>query len=286
MSASAILLPSKINSHYWIHCVDSKIGKKYPHIDGKYVMFFPKDEIDERWKDVNILYKTGKLIGINSMKVSTQKKNHEGINKYKNGVIIFYCGPSEDKRNVLEYGRNLLKNIYYNDSILYYKSEKPHLRDSTRRYSNLYTIDVDVYYKRPRNDSDRLSVNQSTVYNFKFNAQPRHQQVYRQNYFDHNSSSPQKNNFTKIVGDQIPNLNSNGRETFSNSYHNWSLSSPQTQFNKDVSYNAYESSRLGNHYFNYTPQFNLFNYPSFYQPFVYQSPFYPNQNNFYPIFGY
>jgi hypothetical protein len=176
-----ILLPSKIDTHYWIHSIDSSMQKRYPYIDGKYVMFFPKDELDERWKEANILYKSGKLTGINSMKVSTQKKNAEGINKYKNGVIIFYCGPSENKERILEYGRNLLKLIYYNDSTLYYKSEKAHLRDNSRRYSNLYTIDVDDFYNRPRRESDKLSVNQSTVYNYNVFRRP--QPSYPYNYF-------------------------------------------------------------------------------------------------------
>jgi hypothetical protein len=277
-----ILLPSKINTHYWIHCIDKKIEKTYPHIDGKYVMFFPKDELDERWKEANILYKSGKLIGINSMKVSTQKKNAEGINKYKNGVIIFYCGPSENKERILEYGRNLLKLIYYNDSNLYYKSEKSHLRDNSRRYSNLYTIDVDDFYNRPRRESDKLSVNQSTVYNYNMFRRP--QQSYRVNNevkpssrpFVQASSRPYtydqqsynlKNHFIQTPQFQSSKRSSNGWETFFN--NNWNFNSP-TQF--DNSYDKFGGRMFSN---NMNNQFDTFNYRSFYP-----QAFFPHQNFF------
>ena len=317
MSASAILLPSKINTHYWIHCIDPKIEKKFPYVDGKFVMFFPKDEIDERWKDVNILYKKGKLIGINSMKVSTQKKNHEGINKYKNGVIIFYCGPSENKQLVLEYGRNLLKYIYYNDSTLYYKSEKPHLKDFTRRYNNLYTIDVDEYYRRPRRDYDKLSINQSTVYNYKLNNQAKPQE--RQNYFAPNVLNQNTNfqahvthqtvgrapvnqpiqtyvaqapiNYQSIHNvrsqlNQIPVSYSSRTKTSPEVYPDWSLSRPQTQFVQNFSFNPYEKPMFDNNFYNFIPQFEHFNNTSSYQPFSYQSPYLSQQNIFYPSFFY
>ena len=153
-------LPSQVNTHYWIYSVDPYMMRAYPYIDGKWVMFFSKEELDERWKEAKFLYKTGRLIGVNSMKVSTQVYNPYAVNKYKNGVIIFYCGPSEDKKHIMKCGRNLLKNIYYNDSILYYKSDKPHLQDNSRKYRNLYTLNADQYYKRPRSGMRTVSINE------------------------------------------------------------------------------------------------------------------------------
>jgi hypothetical protein len=153
-------LPSQVNTHYWIYSVDPYMMRTYPYIDGKWVMFFSKEELDERWKEAKFLYKTGRLIGVNSMKVSTQVYNPYAVNKYRNGVIIFYCGPSEDKRHIMKCGRNLLKQIYYNDSILYYKSDKPHLQDNSRKYRNLYELNADNYYKRPRSGMRTVSINE------------------------------------------------------------------------------------------------------------------------------
>ena len=132
----------------------------YPYIDGKWIMFFAKEELDARWNEAKYLYKTGKLVGINSMKVSTQVYNPYAVNKYKNGVIIFYCGPSEDTHHVMKCGKNLLKHMHYNDSVLYYKSDKSHLQDESRKYRNLYTLNVDEYYRRSRKDRRTVSINE------------------------------------------------------------------------------------------------------------------------------
>ena len=50
--------------------------------------------------------------------------------------------------------------MYYNDSVLYYKSDKPYLQDNSRKYRNLYTLNVDEYYKRPRSGMRTVSINE------------------------------------------------------------------------------------------------------------------------------
>ncbi len=87
------------------------------------------------------LFRDGHLKGIKSIKVSTAKPNQESIFEPGEGIIIFYCGPSENEAKILEYGRNILKYMWYPRSHFYFKSDKPHLW-STRKYKHMYFIET------------------------------------------------------------------------------------------------------------------------------------------------
>ena len=87
--------PMSVTDEYWLFERDSKAGAKYqydPELTGKWMMFWNKSVLDERWKQAVILYREGKLTGITSMKVSTKRDNPRASDK-TSGVIIFYCGP-------------------------------------------------------------------------------------------------------------------------------------------------------------------------------------------------
>jgi hypothetical protein len=82
-------VPSKIHDSYWIYEKNDKFDKL--SFDGKWMLFFDKKIIDEKWRLLKQLYNDGKLIGIHSVKVSTAKDNPRATNQ-KTGVIIAYCG--------------------------------------------------------------------------------------------------------------------------------------------------------------------------------------------------
>ena len=146
--------PSKINHMYWVYCREDYLMNKHPHNDGKWMMFFPIGEVDARWAEACGLYRSGKLKGINSMKVSTSKPNSQKIYDEGEAIIIFYCGPSEDKVNVMEYGRNILSYMNYPRDTFYYKSDQPHLINWNNRYRHMYTISTQESF---RNRSSRFS---------------------------------------------------------------------------------------------------------------------------------
>jgi hypothetical protein len=104
--------------------------------------------MDSRWGEACSLYRAGKLVGINSMKASTAKQNPmpQRLHAYDEGIIIFYCGPSEDEANVMEYGRNILNHMNYPRAEFHYKSDKPHLINHSRPYKNMYTIFTQEHY--------------------------------------------------------------------------------------------------------------------------------------------
>lgn len=140
--------PSDIFHSYWVYCLDEQTSGAYPNQDGKWMMFFPLSEMDRRWGEACSLYRAGKLTGINSMKASTAKQNPmpQRLHGPNEGIIIFYCGPSEFEANVMEYGRNILNNMFYPRSEFCYKSDKPHLIDHSKYYKNMYQINTHQHY--------------------------------------------------------------------------------------------------------------------------------------------
>ena len=67
----------------------------------------------------------GKLNGIHAMKVSTMRENFKCKADRQPHVIIFYCGPSDNKKLMLEIGNNLLNHIKYKclDGAMLYKAD-------------------------------------------------------------------------------------------------------------------------------------------------------------------
>ena len=137
-------LPSQTNDNFWVTALDKNIAAQFPNQDGKWMMFFPMSEMDARWTEASQLYYSGRLVGVNSMKASTAKQNPmpERLHGPDEGIIIFYCGPSEDEANVMEYGRNILNNMHYPRETFYYKSDKPHLIDWSKQYRHMYFINT------------------------------------------------------------------------------------------------------------------------------------------------
>ena len=125
------------------------MSNTYSYRDGKWMMFFPLNEMDRRWAEACYLYKSGLLNGINSLKASTAKQNPmpERLHAYDEGIIIFYCGPSENSTQILEYGRNILNKMNYPKTYFYFKSDKPHLIDYFKPYRHMYYINTDDHYK-------------------------------------------------------------------------------------------------------------------------------------------
>ena len=160
--------PSQTFHSYWVYCLDYELTKAFPYQDGKWMMFFPMREMDQRWSEACHLYNRGELHGIHSMKASTVKQNPmpERLHGYDEGIIIFYCGPSEHRHNVMAYGRNLLNKMNYPRSKLYYKSDVPHLINYSNEYRHMYYIDTYDHYSRMMTMMMNTSQQQSAKRNY------------------------------------------------------------------------------------------------------------------------
>ncbi len=151
------LNPSECHDNYWLYCYEKNLARSFHHSDGKWMMFFPLGStLDYYWKAACELYRSGKLIGINSMKVSTARRNPLAIYANGMGMIIFYCGESEDQETVMTYGQNILNHIYYPDNFFYFKSDKNYLINERNVYKHLYYINTFNFY----------NYNQKTLQNY------------------------------------------------------------------------------------------------------------------------
>jgi hypothetical protein len=155
----AFYYPSKVKDSNWIFLSLDEFSNKYPDKDGKWMMFFPMSQMDAKWAEACQLYKSGKLLGVRGMKASTAKQNPmpERLHGLDEGIIIFYCGPSENEANVLEYGRNILNNMYYPREKFFYKSDKPHLINNSNECKSIYTLNT---FKHYTNELKRMKTNE------------------------------------------------------------------------------------------------------------------------------
>ena len=140
------LNPTEVYDEFWIYNIEDHTSNKYPYADGKWMMIIHKKELNKKWREACSLYKSGKLHGVNSMKVSTSRPNASAIYPQGYGIIIFYCGPSEDKANILAYGENILRHMFYSEEYFFYKSDKPHLINPNKKYKHLYYINTRIFY--------------------------------------------------------------------------------------------------------------------------------------------
>ena len=139
----------KVYYHFWINEEDPKIAKicpnpewKHPLATGQWMMFFQTNEIDEKWKQAVNLYRSGKLIGVHAMRVSTMRENFRKSDNFFH-VIFYFCGPSEDKDFMIKIGQNLLKNIQYKNlyGAMFYTDVQAFL-GSEDKVQGKYKIDV------------------------------------------------------------------------------------------------------------------------------------------------
>jgi hypothetical protein len=134
--------PTEISYDPWIYLSD----KKFQNLEGggKWMLFYPKTEIDEKWGEIKKLYNNEELIGIKSLKVSTNYDNSRSSDK-SYSVIICYCGPPNDKENLIKYGENLRDKMNYTSSFgtMSYKSDEQTLmgtRATGNTSNSLYKI--------------------------------------------------------------------------------------------------------------------------------------------------
>lgn len=119
------LQPTEVTSSPWLYEHNPEIVQRYPVADGKWMLFCHKSQLNAMWDFAKTKYRSGQLEGITSMKVSTGYGNPRA-SKSDDGVILFYCGPSQDERLIMHYGQKLLEEIPYTSATgwVSYKSDE------------------------------------------------------------------------------------------------------------------------------------------------------------------
>ena len=131
------------------------------------MLYYSNSMIDSAWFNAKKLFRNSSLKGIAGMKVSTARGNPRS-STMDTKLIIFYCGPPDEKDNVINYGNNLVKMMGYNapytkknaryPNFIYYKSDKQTLKGTMTTGSqrnHLYKIRVGVTQKKNYGSFDK-----------------------------------------------------------------------------------------------------------------------------------
>ena len=116
-------LPMNEHDAFWLFESSNKNGIEA--IDnGKWMLFYPNDKMNEMWKFAKKFYKANQLTGVRSMKCSTAKENPRASSS-DNGIIILYSSYSEDEKYIKKIGQNILATFKYQEfPYMYYKSDE------------------------------------------------------------------------------------------------------------------------------------------------------------------
>lgn len=119
-----MLTPTETTEDYWVyHGKSSLVSSELKDI-GKWMLFYPKSNLDSKWAEFCSLYDENKLPGILSMKCSTSLKSSRSNNDSE-GVIILYCNNSSNETEILNIGKRLVPYIQdYPSKTIYYKTDK------------------------------------------------------------------------------------------------------------------------------------------------------------------
>ena len=116
------------------------------------MQFYSHSAILPKWRLCQKLYRAGELEGVESMKVSTMHPHHSG----GSGVIILYCGPTDDEERVKKIGRMIIQKTRYKNpgNRMFYKTDLATLR---KEYRNLYEIPIpdDTHAQNNEKDKDQ-----------------------------------------------------------------------------------------------------------------------------------
>ena len=88
---------------------------------GKWMLFYPKADMDRRWLEACECFEAGKFGIVDFMKASTFVENPRSSNP-NNGVIILYTRPSSETK-VMDTGMAVMEAMAY-DRTMYFKTDR------------------------------------------------------------------------------------------------------------------------------------------------------------------
>jgi len=101
----------------------SEMATEYD-VDGKWMVFSPKEDMASMWERAKAAFDSGLLTGVIGMKASTRKPNPRASSQ-DDGVIILYSGNSKKMEETLDIGRRIAKVLKYmpRTGVMYWKSD-------------------------------------------------------------------------------------------------------------------------------------------------------------------
>lgn len=128
---------------------------------GKFMLWYDKNIIDQKWKLATDLFHSNKLKNIVTMKCSTSMNNPNTYNENES-VILLYC-VDYDKKELREIAKNIINLFdYRHKSIISYKTNvqtrkggkykpysiKNHLYKKCKSCKKILLYDVDIYHSK------------------------------------------------------------------------------------------------------------------------------------------
>ena len=108
-------LPMDICSPWLSHSPPGTV----PHVqDGKWMLFYNNNIMNEKWSQIKQLFKQKELEGVVCLKCSTKYKNSRAAN-HDHGVIILYCNNSKNMEYIKKIGKNIVKKMNHPCRIFY-----------------------------------------------------------------------------------------------------------------------------------------------------------------------
>ena len=113
--------PMETLDAYWIY----ESNTKHNSTDvGKWMLFYPEDDINDKWDVAKQLYRDGVFIGVVSMKCSTARPNPRASNT-NSGIIIFYSDDSSNEELIMKIGRDICRSMEYSEQpFMHYKTDE------------------------------------------------------------------------------------------------------------------------------------------------------------------
>jgi hypothetical protein len=114
-------LPSQVTDKHWVYA--RRTGEmSMPSNSGKWMLFYDKSVIDDKWLQVKDLLEQGKLG--DSAKCSTAMPNSNASGPKK--VIIVYTADYTDTKDVYRVAKTLHKKLQYEETMYYKTDEQTH----------------------------------------------------------------------------------------------------------------------------------------------------------------
>ena len=115
--------PLSIDSVPWIVVARQEfVPVAYTEV-GKWLLFFDKIDLSERWKQIKYFYNTGFFEGVFQIKCSTRYDNPRAGDK-SSGVIALYCCLSYEQDRIIQIGKDILRLIGLTNTTIYYKTDE------------------------------------------------------------------------------------------------------------------------------------------------------------------
>jgi hypothetical protein len=125
---------------YWVYYRGVN-NSNYGMSHGKWMLFYPIEELDDRWVDARNHYDANRFGEVCSMKVSTLRPNPRSSDPSKGVIILFTPEMSEQELKLT--GRAIMKAMGYKQKMFYKTNEQTRGGTKATGQANNHTYSIE-----------------------------------------------------------------------------------------------------------------------------------------------